>query len=330
MKKSISLIALALGVVLSGCSSLQTISFDQLEAADISFPPAVRKVAVVDNMPVFSKNKDPKVISPEMGGDGKIASEAFAKGLADANYFDQVIICDSALRVDDKDPEADKLLTKAEVQKLIDDLGVDLIFSFDQLHIKAKESAVFYSDYPVPVNVVSGVVTPVIRAYISTRLAPLLVVSKQDTLYWDINPSLSEEKIIKEASEYAAYLPVNHLLPHWKQVVRYYFDGGGVEMRDAGVCLRENDWNTAYELWNAAYEKKKGQQKMKAAYNIALYYEIKDDLQNAREWVDKAQKLVKPGSKEEQLLTFYSLELSTRAEKLTKLKIQMNRFDDNF
>ena len=53
MKRSASLIILVAGTLFASCSSLQTISFDQLQAADVSFPDAVRKVAVINNMPVL-------------------------------------------------------------------------------------------------------------------------------------------------------------------------------------------------------------------------------------------------------------------------------------
>ena len=62
-------------------------------------------------------------------------------------------------------------------------------------------------------------------------------------------------------------------------------------MRDAGVYLRENNWDEAYSQWKIAYEKKKGQQKMKAAFNIALYYEIKDNVEQAKEWLGKAKEI---------------------------------------
>ena len=41
MKRSASLIILVAGTLFASCSSLQTISFDQLQAADVSFPDAV-------------------------------------------------------------------------------------------------------------------------------------------------------------------------------------------------------------------------------------------------------------------------------------------------
>lgn len=330
MKKSVLLVIWAAGTLLTSCSSLQTISFDQLQAADVSFPDAVRKVAVINNMPVLETKETHEAVSAELEGDGKIAAEALAENIANVNYFDQVIICDSAFRANDKVPRVNVVLTKDEIQKLTEDLGVDMILSFDRIHIQTKPGVLFFPDYPIPVDAVDAVISPIVRVYIANREKPLFVVAKQDTISWEIDPSLSDKKIVKEASEYAASIPVQHLLPHWDEATRFYYDGGSVEMRDAGVCVRENDWEGAYKLWKAAYEKKKGQQKMKAAFNIALYYEMKDDVAKAKEWIGEARKLVKTGSRDEQLAVFYSLELDGREGKLSRLRIQMKRFDDNF
>lgn len=321
---------LVAGTLLASCSSLQTISFDQLQAADVSFPDAVRKVAVINNMPVLKAKDNHETLSGELEGDGKVASEALAENMANVNYFDQVVICDSVFRANDEVPRVNVILTKEEIQKLSEDLGVDMILSFDRIHIQTKPGVLFYPDYPMPIDAVDGIISPIVRVYIPSRDKPLFVIAKQDTISWEIDPTLSDQKIVKEASEYAASVPVEHLLPHWESVTRFYYDGGNIEMRDAGVCLRENDWDGAFNLWKTAYEKRKGQQKMKAAFNIALYYEIKDNVEQAKEWMEKAKKLVKSGTRDEQLITFYSLELENREGKLSKLRIQMKRFDDNF
>lgn len=330
MRKSVVSIILAAGAMFASCSSLQTISFDQLQAADVSFPDAVKKVAVINNMPVLATKESRETVSAELEGDGKVAAEALARNIADVNYFDQVVICDSIFRANDEVPRVNVILTKEEIGQLTEDLDVDMVFSFDRIHIQTKPGILFFPDFPVPIDAVDAVISPIVRVYIPNRDKPLFIVAKQDTISWEIDPTLSDEKIIKEASEYAASIPVDHLLPHWKEVTRFYYDGGNVEMRDAGVCLRENNWEGAYELWKTVYDQKKGQQKMKAAFNMALYYEIKDDLEKAKEWIENARKLIKPGSKDEQLILFYSFELDNRRDKLSRLRIQMKRFDDNF
>ena len=294
MNKTISLIAIVTGLALASCGSLQTISFEQLQAADVSFPDVVRNVAVVNNMPVYKAGDSHDVISVELKGDGKIAAEALAEEIANANYFEQVIICDSALRGQDTELREDVMLTQDEVQKLAADLGADLIFSFDRLDIQTKRGVLFIDTFDggFQVDAVDGMVAPVIRIYIPSRERPMLSFSKQDTISWEIEPTLSDKKIVKEASEYAATMPVDYLLPHWREVSRFYFDGGNVGMRDAGVYVRENNWDRAFELWKQIYDKSKGRQKMRAAFNIGLYYEMKDDPATAIEWVEKADKLL--------------------------------------
>ena len=140
MNKTISLIAIVTGLVLTSCGSLQTISFEQLQAADVSFPDAVRNVA-------YKVGDSHDVISMELKGDGKTAAEALAEEIANANYFEQVIICDSALRGQDTELREDVMLTQDEVQKLAADLGVDLIFSFDRLDIHTKRGALFIDTF---------------------------------------------------------------------------------------------------------------------------------------------------------------------------------------
>lgn len=75
---------------------------------------------------------------------------------------------------------------------------------------------------------------------------------------------------------------------------RYLYTGGSVPMRDAAIYVRENSWDDAYELWRQAFEGTKNQKKkMRAALNIAVYYEMKDSLAKAEEWAEKAQQLAK-------------------------------------
>lgn len=65
-------------------------------------------------------------------------------------------------------------------------------------------------------------------------------------------------------------------------------------MRDAAVYVRENSWDNAHELWLQAFEGTKSEKKkMRAALNIAVYYEMKDSLPQAQEWAEKAQQLAK-------------------------------------
>ena len=102
-------------------------------------------------------------------------------------------------------------------------------------------------------------------------------------------------------------------------------------MRDAGVSVREGDWKAAQELWTKLYEaSKKGNLKMKSAFNLALSYEMLGDMNQAVSWLEKAKSLVNPDSDYAQLVSFYDRQLQERLRQWTQLNIQMHRFDNNF
>ena len=90
---------------------------------------------------------------------------------------------------------------------------------------------------------------------------------------------------------------------------------------------------------------KKGKQKMYAAYNTALGYEMQDSIDTALEWALKAQTLAREKSKTDKketgeihngtisyyiFISMYVDELEKRKEGMARLNMQMNRFDDDF
>ena len=296
-----------LGVVVlfSACTTVQYFSFERLQPADINFPEQVRSVGVVNGVP--STN----------GGDGKVAAETFAHEIAAADYFNQVVICDSVL----------KSFGRVQTDSLIQALGVDMLFAIEQVEVELEKGTYYIPELMAKVPVIDGIVTPLVRAYVAGREAPLFSITKQDTICWELRQDLTEEIIIKEASEYAAKLPMQYLLPYWKEVERYYFDGGNVEMRDAGFFVREGNWDEASALWQTLYNTKKGKVKMRAAYNLALYHELQDDFDKAKEYLNVASSLVTEGSWEEQLIVLYQFKLQELSKDNYRLKVQMKRFE---
>lgn len=115
-------------------------------------------------------------------------------------------------------------------------------------------------------------------------------------------------------------------------------------MRDAAVYAKEGDWEEAGKLWKQVYDTKKGKQQMFAAYNLALSYEMRDSIATAKEWVVRAELLALPSGKTPQqeleeamkegrrsyylLFTLYKEELQKREEGLSRLDMQMQRFNE--
>lgn len=326
MKKTLLLISIALTSILSGCSTIGFVAFERLQPGDVSFPETVRQVGIINRIPLLTEQeREAEYASNSLSGDGKTACETLAQGIAETGYFDQVIICDSALWK--KSEGADRSLPATVTDSLLQSLGVDMLFSFEELNIRLKENFMFVPEAGVTVPAIDGIVTLTVKVYVPNRRQPLLGVSKADTLCWELTPELEYEQIIKEASEYAATLPIRHLLPHWSQQERCYYDGGNAEMRDAGIYIREQNWDAAAHLWQKVYDSKKGKARMRAAFNLALYYEMQEDFDKAITYLNEADRAAEEGSPDNRMITFYRLQLASQADKNRQLTIQMKRFE---
>lgn len=337
MKKIVCFINVLLVLLCTACSTINTLSFERLEAADISFPETIRKVGVVNNIPIMQgTEQDMAQAAGILEGDGKVMAEALAQEMAATHYFDEIVVCDSALcplTVSLKNREGLKeewqghVLSPSVVDEWIGNLGVDMLVAVERARIELK-SDVALSDFGGVVPVVDGIITPMARIYVPHRDKPILAITKTDTIFWHVTTPLTFGKIVKESSEYAASVLVSYLIPYWKEVSRNYYDGGSVEMRDAGVYLREGDWEEAFVLWKKVYDTQKGMRKMRAAYNLALYSEMQNDYGKAKEYLEVAAGLVKKNSADAVLVRSYRKLLDLGADKNQKLLIQMKRFDD--
>ena len=331
MKKT-SWLYVFIACFLASCSSIQSFTFDELIPAETSFPEQLATVAVVNNMVAIPAPKSSLLTLGSLEGDGKIASEMLAGSLADSHYFRQIIICDSALRGKEVVPfTGHRMLTSQEVDRLAAELGVDMLFSLERIAIHTESKQIVYPQLSVPFEALQVHLAPTLSVYVPGRDKPMRVLTVRDSVYWDIDPSVSDKAVVKEISERASSLLIPHLTPHWENTARIYFSGGSPEMRDAVVCLQENDWAGAQSLWESVYEsRKKGNLKLTAAFNAALACEMQGDISKSFTWLTKAKALAKPGTEEEKVIGFYASQLEKRKEELPRLELQMGRFQNKF
>lgn len=349
---------------LSSCQSVEQLSIDYMLPAEVSFPPTLKRVAIVNNMPEVPDNK--LIVSEEAekkeeneiarltnyyNGDARLTTEALAEALANENYFEEVVICDSALRSKDITPR-ESTLSREEASKLIQDLDVDFLIALENIQMRSTRKISYLRDWGAFYGTVDVKVYPTVKIYLPNRKGPMVTINSNDSIFWEEMGNgeasvrarlISENDLIKQASEFAGTVPVKRLLPHWKTANRYLFQGGSVNMRDAAVYAKEGNWAEAVQLWKKNFEAKKGKQKMYSAYNIAMGYEMQDSIDTATEWALKAQQIAREISKVDKkekdeisdstisyyiLISLYVDELQERKEGLTRLKAQMNRFNE--
>lgn len=351
------------------CQSLEQIPIEYVQSAEITFPPELRKVAIVNNCSTppdsalilataapgsIHQLMHMKGASAYANGDARITAESLAEEIANQNYFETVVICDSALRANDRIPR-ESTLTQEEVRTLASKLGVDFIIAVEGVRFITGRSVYYPDDYGTYDVVIDLKAFPTIKTYLPTLKRPMNTLTVTDSIYWEevgtkeqINARMiSEEQLLKEAAQFAGTIPVKYLIPYWKKDARFIYTNGSIQMRDASVYVREGSWDDAYKLWLEAFNStKKKKKKMRAATNIAVYYEIKDSIAKAVEWATIAQKIAEKIDKVNQIkdntnvnlrdipnfyqTSLYVTELNKRYSSFTKIKMQMSRFNDDF
>ena len=329
--KKIYLLAICLaGVLLTSCSSVRVFSYEQLMPSVVNYPESVRKVGIVNNLPAGQSPANDKLTIGDVQADGKIAAEAFAEAVANANYFDETLISDSLVNTGRGIGNV-RTLSASQVSNLAASMGVDMLFSLDNFEVVTSRKVVM--DWELgPVEVLSADVKPLVHVYLPGKEGPLYAVSKSDSLYFYLTRTLSDRSVVEGVSKNAVLPLVDYLLPHWRNAERCYFDGGSVEMRDAGVWAREGDWVEARNLWQKVFDSagKNNRKKMRAAFNIALSYEMEGAPDKGVEWLKKAENLNTTDVKDLEMLKWYKKELTQRTDELNKLGVQMLRFNKNF
>lgn len=341
----------------SACQSIQPLSIDYMKPAEVSFPASLKRVGVVNNMPSTPEthrmpaDADPPKDELEIRrkteyylGNAQLATESLAESLAAENYFDEVIICDSALRAQDRIPR-ESTLSREEVNTLADNLGVDFLIALENVQVRSLRRVSFLPDIQAYYETTDVKVFPTFSIYLPDRQGPVTTIQSTDSIFWEEAGSsegevqarsIQKDELIEAASQFAGTTPIRYLLPHWQTARRYLFTGGSVDMRDAAVYVREGNWPDAIGLWKRHYEQKKGKQKLYAACNIALGYEMQDSIAAATEWAEKAVDVARQQAEKtesENDLSYYMFtydywqELSERLQGIVRLNAQMERFE---
>ena len=324
MKKIVfAILAVVLKALLPSCAVLKPISYERLQGTDVNFPEQVRTVGVVNCLPDLPNRVWVDDVQNSYEGEGQLTAESLAQGMAETRYFDQVVICDSAYVPSDVNVG----LSYGQMDSLIRSLDVDMLFTVERVLLEMSTDKVWFPELMQRIPVLRVGVTPLVGAYKKDRERPLFKVCKTDTIYWELPLESDLNEVVRSASEYAGTIPLKYMLPYWEEVHRCYFDGGSAEMRDAGIYVREQDWDAAAELWRTVCSKKKGRYKLHAAYNLTLYHEMRDEFEQAKECLEMAYGLSKEGSFEYSLIKAYALQLEEQMLKNQRLQIQMKRFE---
>ena len=317
MKKFFLLSSLLL--LFTSCSEVLYLGIEQLVPPEAALEQQVRSVGVVSN---FSEHNvvmgDEQMIVLPLDADSvrEEVALAFANG-----GLDRVVVMDTLLY-----PTGSQVphhLTYHEAAALCREMGVEALYAIDYACLTFYPSA-RYIGQPVYAWLCSHIYTP--RA---DSMALVSVPCKEMLEHWT-NGTTDIARLFPHMPHQLADAAVTAHLPTWKERERvFYHDRLCYELREAKVYVYEGNWDAAAEQWRTLTDSKQQRLRFMAAYNLALYHEMTDDIDRALRMLDTAEALStkttrrgkqRPVAPDTALVNQYREVLITRKEEIKRLE----------
>ncbi len=106
--------------------------------------------------------------------------------------------------------------------------------------------------------------------------------------WWSRDPTDDGSQAIINASKEMAKSYARRLAPYWTTEERKICYSPNRKMRRAYAYFCDNDMDRALEVWKRLYDIGTRQLASRAAYNMALVYEMQDDLNSCENWLVKS------------------------------------------
>ena len=150
-------------------------------------------------------------------------------------------------------------------------------------------------------------------------------MDKETLDYW-VDDADEIGHLIPEIPSLLAKSAIAPYLPSWTERERvFYYDRLNYSLREAQVYVNEGNWEGAAHEWLTLTESKLRRYRLMAHYNLALYYEMTDDISQALASLDKAEREASPKGGQESptlsLIKQYREVLQNRQKELYELNI---------
>jgi hypothetical protein len=327
----------------TACSEIRYMGIETYMPSDITYPETVKKVLIVNN--ALAQEPDTgyeftfKGVSQDTcraHADSALldACRSLGTAIAEADYFDDVLLFDVGTHKDEDFPSDTKLTTE-EVQALCEETGTDAVIAFDFLVFTMKKDVIALGEgyYSGTIHVdVKGIV----RNYLPGKEKQTTAVLIADSLLWTewgytfehLEAQLpTPDNALRTAAGYVGSKIHAAFVPHWNNETRWYFTGIGARWKEASVFAAASKWESAFQRWKDIHDNAAGwKDKAKSAPNLALVYELSGDLQKALELATVSCRLFEKNKGDDnaytQLQKQYMLALEKRILDDKKLNLQ--------
>jgi hypothetical protein len=310
----IKIIVISLIVIIL-CSGTAWVDLTLIKSGDIALPENIHSIAIIDR----TKQEDTKQNKVEEAMTGEVFKQdeqavkeminGFINSCSSVNRYKTITITDrynsnwtkttfpTALSW----PEVDEICKNSQADAVlsIEIFDSDFLISNNPLRYAVKDPhgiPLFVNGFHVSgvavVNLGIRIYDPAGRNIVDEyRVTKRLNWDSQgNTLQDAINQLYDKAEAVNKTSYEAGQQYAERITPSYYKVTRYFYDKPKrCKNLRAGVRKSEvADWNGAIESWQLVVDKEKRKFAGRAAFNIAVAYEVLGNLGKAKEWAAKS------------------------------------------
>lgn len=267
-------------LLFASCTELRYVKVEQMLPPEIMPEWGTRSVGIVNN---FSRN-NVVVVNEEASiyaCDPDSMIEEIALSFADAGVMDRVVVLDSVIYP--ADGVSSHKLSQQEVNALCEYLDVSLLYSLEYACLAVNWGTPSIGR-PMNAYLCSRYYTPD-----TDTLSGTAILDKKVVESWAYDTAQARQ-LMPEVPYLLAQQAIVPYLPAWKERERvYYYNRLCYELREARVYVAEDNWEAAAQQWRVLAQSKQRIHRFIAAYNMALYYEMTDSIDQAIASLDLAK-----------------------------------------
>jgi hypothetical protein len=298
MKTSLFFICIFL---LSACSSVYQFTIEVQEPAEVTLPPHIVDISVVNNAApqpgdkgitrIYKGNKV-EYLPLNLDSVANIAAISLANQLQESAFFNRIWVSAATLRTDNNWMGSEPIPTSFKTE-LFETHGFSGLVSIDRLLFKLDQELrnSLYTHLQV-----SSIATCTVQIY--DRETPLTTFSVSDSLTLTV-PFMGDtlealryipQSVIEDMAYSIGEKLSRRIIPSWTEQERTLYAGSRARMAEALSFARNNNWNRAVSLWIDEYNRaSRPEAKAKMASNLAVAYEMLDQFSTALQWATAAQ-----------------------------------------
>lgn len=289
--------------MVQGCASkYSVVEFEILEPANVEFPDHVNRLLFLNRAPITmdiwaDQNQIGMDIRQIVLLDTLIINNLF-RGVLDVlrnspaeKYRIPIWLSD---RRTDTALLEDRILTKREVENICDTIGGDAIISLEFYSVGLEQHFDYYKDAP------DEVLNHYFEAYNSLKWnihlpgspRPFDSYTTIDTLFFsliidgEILPFVPGVDMLRSLFFQSGQKYGSYLVPVWNHASRFLYRGRDDSLKLAVKHTDEGDWESAFSIWNNLITLEDSTLVAKAFHNMAVYYELEDNLDSASMMLD--------------------------------------------